>query len=88
MNITALQEWADQAAEVFREMFDEATAVDEAETEDGLMLQAIIIGNLGTDPEIRYTASGDAVASLRIATSETWKDKQTGEWTVKKEAKR
>ncbi len=40
--------------------------------------KAIIIGNLGADPDIRYTASGDAVANLRIATSESWTDKQTG----------
>jgi single-strand DNA-binding protein len=41
--------------------------------------KVILIGNLGADPEVRYTPSGDAVATLRIATSETWKDKQTGE---------
>lgn len=41
--------------------------------------KVILIGNLGADPEIRYTQSGDAVASLRLATSESWKDRQTGE---------
>ncbi|CRI66886.1 Single-stranded DNA-binding protein (SSB) (Helix-destabilizing protein) [Thiocapsa sp. KS1] len=41
--------------------------------------KVILVGNLGADPEIRATPSGDAVATLRIATSETWKDKQTGE---------
>lgn len=41
--------------------------------------KAIIIGNLGQAPEIRYTANGTAVANLRIATTESWKDKQTGE---------
>lgn len=41
--------------------------------------QAQIIGNLGRDPEIRYTPDGRAVANLNIATSETWKDKDTGE---------
>jgi single-strand DNA-binding protein len=41
--------------------------------------KVILIGNLGADPETRYTASGDAVTNIRIATSETWKDKQTGE---------
>jgi single-strand DNA-binding protein len=41
--------------------------------------KAILIGNLGADPEIRYTQSGDAVATFNIATSETWKDKQSGE---------
>lgn len=35
-----------------------------------------IIGNLGADPEIRYAPSGDAIASLRIATTERWKDKE------------
>jgi single-strand DNA-binding protein len=39
----------------------------------------IIVGNLGQDPEVRYTPSGDAVANLSVATSESWKDKNTGE---------
>lgn len=42
-----------------------------------------LIGNLGADPESRYTSSGDCVATIRIATSEQWKDRTTGE---KKEA--
>jgi len=41
--------------------------------------KVILIGNLGADPEVRYMPSGDAVANLRIATSDTWRDKQTGE---------
>ncbi len=41
--------------------------------------KVILIGNLGADPEIRYTPAGEAVATLRLATSETWKDKQTGD---------
>lgn len=41
--------------------------------------KVILIGNLGIDPEIRYMTGGAAVANLRIATSEAWKDKQTGE---------
>ena len=41
--------------------------------------KAILVGNLGRDPEIRYTASGMAVANFTIATSEKWKDKNTGE---------
>jgi single-strand DNA-binding protein len=41
--------------------------------------KVILIGNLGKDPEIRYTPSGDAIANLTVATSESWKDKQTGE---------
>ena len=41
--------------------------------------KAILIGNLGRDPEVRYTASGSAVANLPLATSESWRDRQTGE---------
>jgi single-strand DNA-binding protein len=41
--------------------------------------KATLIGNLGADPEIRHTQDGRAVANLRIATSEQWKDKATGE---------
>lgn len=41
--------------------------------------KVILVGNLGADPEIRYTQNSIAIANLSIATSETWKDKQTGE---------
>ena len=41
--------------------------------------KVILIGNLGADPDIRYTGSGDAICNLRIATTETWKDKTSGE---------
>ncbi len=41
--------------------------------------KVILIGNLGADPETRYTPGGTAVTNIRIATSEQWKDKQTGE---------
>jgi single-strand DNA-binding protein len=41
--------------------------------------KVILVGNLGKDPEIRYTPSGAAVANITLATSESWKDKQTGE---------
>nr|MBV6628510.1 single-stranded DNA-binding protein [Oceanococcus sp. HetDA_MAG_MS8] len=41
--------------------------------------KVILVGNLGADPETRYTQSGSAVCNVRIATSESWKDKQTGE---------
>jgi single-strand DNA-binding protein len=41
--------------------------------------KVILVGNLGNDPEIRYMPSGGAVANLSIATSETWKDKNSGE---------
>ncbi len=41
--------------------------------------KVILVGNLGSDPETRYMPSGGAVTNLSIATSESWKDKQTGE---------
>ncbi len=41
--------------------------------------KVILIGNLGADPEIRYLPSGNAVANISLATSSSWKDKQTGE---------
>ena len=41
--------------------------------------KVILVGNLGADPETRYMPSGSAVTSIRVATSESWKDKQSGE---------
>ncbi|EPK6162410.1 single-stranded DNA-binding protein [Providencia stuartii] len=41
--------------------------------------KAIIIGNLGDDPNVRYSPNGTAFANFSVATSETWKDKNTGE---------
>ncbi len=41
--------------------------------------KVILIGNLGADPEVRYAASGGAITNIRLATSESWKDKQTGD---------
>ncbi len=41
--------------------------------------KVILVGNLGADPETRYTPSGTAITTIRIATSESWKDKQSGE---------
>lgn len=41
--------------------------------------KVILVGNLGQDPEVRYMPSGGAVANITIATSESWRDKQTGE---------
>jgi single-strand DNA-binding protein len=41
--------------------------------------KVILIGNVGQDPETRYMPNGKAVTNLRVATSESWKDKQTGE---------
>lgn len=41
--------------------------------------KCIILGRVGNDPEVKYSASGSAIANLSVATSEQWKDKQTGE---------
>jgi len=41
--------------------------------------KVVLIGNLGNDPEIRYTPSGSAVANVTLATSSAWRDKQSGE---------
>lgn len=45
----------------------------------GSVNKVILIGNLGRDPEVRYTSGGSAVANVSIATTDTWKDKQSGE---------
>ena len=41
--------------------------------------KVILVGNVGVDPEVRYMPNGNAVTTLSLATSETWKDKQTGD---------
>jgi len=41
--------------------------------------KVILVGNLGADPETRYTAGGSAVTNVRLATTDAWKDKQSGE---------
>ena len=41
--------------------------------------KVILVGNLGADPESRYMTNGDAVVNINIATTDSWKDKQTGE---------
>jgi len=51
----------------------------------GSVNKVILVGNLGKDPEIRTLNSGDKVANLSIATSETWRDKATGERKEKTE---
>lgn len=51
----------------------------------GSVNKVILVGNLGADPEIRRTQDGRPVANLRIATSETWRDKNTGERKEKTE---
>jgi len=51
----------------------------------GSVNKVILVGNLGRDPEIRTLNSGDRVANLRLATSETWRDKSTGERKEKTE---
>lgn len=47
--------------------------------------KVIIIGNLGRDPEIKYTQSNVPVANFSVATTESWKDKNSGEWQEKTE---
>ena len=51
----------------------------------GSVNKVILVGNLGRDPEIRRLGSGDPVCNLRIATSESWKDKSSGERKEKTE---
>lgn len=41
--------------------------------------KVILVGNIGVDPDVRYMPNGNAVTTLSVATSESWKDKQTGE---------
>ncbi len=45
----------------------------------GSLNKVLIIGNLGQDPDVRFLPSGDAVVNLSVATTDRWKDKQTGE---------
>ena len=47
--------------------------------------KVILVGNLGKDPEVRYMPNGNAVANITLATTESWKDKQTGESQEKTE---
>ncbi|WP_045391529.1 single-stranded DNA-binding protein [Vibrio rotiferianus] len=47
--------------------------------------KVIIMGNLGQDPEVKYSANGNAIANITVATSETWRDKATGEQREKTE---
>lgn len=47
--------------------------------------KVILVGNLGQDPEVRYMPNGGAVANITLATSESWRDKQTGETKEKTE---
>ena len=51
----------------------------------GSVNKVILIGNLGADPEIRHTQDGRPIANLRVATSESWRDKATGERKEKTE---
>ncbi|MBQ0818815.1 single-stranded DNA-binding protein, partial [Microvirga sp. HBU67558] len=51
----------------------------------GSVNKVILVGNLGRDPEVRRLSNGEPVVNLRIATSETWKDKGTGERKEKTE---
>ena len=47
--------------------------------------KAIVVGNLGRDPEVRYSANGNAIANVTIATTDSWKDRQSGERQEKTE---
>ncbi len=47
--------------------------------------KAIVVGNLGRDPEVRYSANGNAIANITLATTDSWKDKQSGERQEKTE---
>ncbi len=47
--------------------------------------KVILVGNLGKDPEVRYMPNGNAVANITLATTDSWKDKQTGEQQEKTE---
>lgn len=51
----------------------------------GSVNKVILVGNLGKDPEVRHTQDGKAIVNLSLATSETWKDKSTGERKEKTE---
>jgi len=51
----------------------------------GSVNKVILVGNLGADPEIRYSQAGKKIANLRLATSETWKDRESGERREKTE---
>lgn len=51
----------------------------------GSVNKVILVGNLGADPDVRRLQSGDAVVNLSVATSETWRDKQSGERREKTE---
>ncbi len=51
----------------------------------GSVNKVILVGNLGRDPEIRFTQSGQKIANMSVATSEQWRDKQTGERREKTE---
>ena len=61
-------------------MLPRLTTISETRTDMARGInKVILIGNLGRDPETRYTQGGSAVSNFSIATSESWKDKQTGE---------
>jgi single-strand DNA-binding protein len=51
----------------------------------GSVNKVILIGNLGADPEVRHTQDGRAIVNMRLATTESWRDKQTGERREKTE---
>ena len=54
----------------------------------GSVNKVILVGNLGADPEVRHTQDGRPIVNLRVATSENWRDKATGERTGEEVRKR
>ncbi|RKZ39064.1 MAG: single-stranded DNA-binding protein, partial [Gammaproteobacteria bacterium] len=47
--------------------------------------KVILVGTMGNDPDVRYTAAGAAIANISLATNDSWQDKQTGEWQERTE---
>src|SRR5262249_14031150 len=52
---------------------------DSVDATSGCVNKVMLLGNLGRDPEVRQLPSGESLVSLRLATNETWRDKETGE---------
>ena len=80
---TAGRRWAKVVLQIF---LDRASgAEDRVSDMAGSVNKVILIGNVGADPEIRRTQDGRPIANLRIATSETWRDRNSGERREKTE---
>ncbi len=64
---------------LFQRRSDQSVNLIEALFSMASINKVILVGNLGADPEMRTLPNGDAVANIRLATTESWKDKATGE---------